>query len=76
MTESNGTQRVYALRQGVRVFRSGEELRFRKGVWSFNEAIVRLTGQSQPVVAFFNAVYEALVNGQPADAASQILAPE
>lgn len=60
--------RVYALREGVRVFRTGEELRFRKGVWSYNEAAVRLAGQSEGAVSFFGAVYEALARGNQADA--------
>ncbi|HYY95080.1 MAG TPA: hypothetical protein VE713_11225 [Pyrinomonadaceae bacterium] len=58
---------VYALREGVRVFRSGEEVRFRKGVWSYSEAAVRLAGQGERAAAFFGAVYEALVRGGEAD---------
>lgn len=68
MTPSNRSARVYALNEGVRVFRSGDEIRFRKGVWSFNEAIVRLTGQGESVVRFFGAVYEELARGREADA--------
>jgi hypothetical protein len=68
VTSSKETARIYALNEGVRVFRSGDEIRFRKGVWSFNEAIVRLTGQEERVVRFFDAVYEALVQGRSADA--------
>jgi thiazole/oxazole-forming peptide maturase SagC family component len=60
--------RVYALREGVRVFRSGEEVRFRKGVWSYSEAAVRLSGQGERAAGFFGAVYEALVRGGEADA--------
>lgn len=60
--------RVYALREGVRVFRTGEELRFRKGVWSYNEAAVRLAGQDERATRFFVRVYDALVRGQEADA--------
>ncbi|HYN88576.1 MAG TPA: hypothetical protein VER55_08595, partial [Ardenticatenaceae bacterium] len=60
--------RVYALREGVRVFRTGEELRFRKGVWSYNEAAVRLGGQDDRATRFFSAVYEALVRAHEADA--------
>lgn len=60
--------RVYALRDGVRVFRTGEELRFRKGVWSYSEAAVRLGGQDERATRFFSAVYEALVRAHEADA--------
>jgi thiazole/oxazole-forming peptide maturase SagC family component len=59
--------RVYALKEGVRVFRSGEEIRFRKGVWSYTEAVVRLADQEERVVRFFTAVYEALVSAREAD---------
>lgn len=67
MDTPRGT-RVYALREGVRVFRTGEELRFRKGVWSYNEAAVRLAGQDERAARFFGAVYESLVRGGQADA--------
>jgi thiazole/oxazole-forming peptide maturase SagC family component len=60
--------RVYALREGVRVFRTGEELRFRKGVWSYNEAAVRLGGQDERAARFFGAVYDSLVRRHEADA--------
>src|SRR4029079_11810104 len=42
---------------------------FRKGVWNFNEANLRLSGQEPRVVAFFNAVYAGLMNGDAVDAA-------
>jgi thiazole/oxazole-forming peptide maturase SagC family component len=58
---------VYELREGVRVFRSGDEIRFRKGVWNYNEATVRLAGQEEGVVRFFNALYELLVQNHEAD---------
>jgi thiazole/oxazole-forming peptide maturase SagC family component len=61
------TPRVYALKEGVRLFRSGDEIRFRKGVWSYNEATVKLGGQAERTVRFFNAVYEALLQGQNVD---------
>lgn len=57
----------YGLREGVRIFRTGEEIRFRKGVWSYTEATIRLEGQGGEVVLFFNAVYEHLVRGQDVD---------
>jgi thiazole/oxazole-forming peptide maturase SagC family component len=58
---------VYRLADGVRVHRSGDEIRFRKGVWSHQEATVRLIDQPSPVVEFLNAVYEALVRRGDAD---------
>src|SRR4051794_9227864 len=66
-----GTPRAYALGDGVRVFRSGgsgEEVRFRKGVWSYNEATLRLAGQGEKVQRFFGAVFEAFLHGREADA--------
>lgn len=68
MAATEGTPQVYALKEGVRVFSSGEEIRFRKGIWSYNEAVVRLAGQGERVVQFFNTVYETLAQGQDADA--------
>ena len=63
MAANGNAARVYALSDGVRVFRSGDEIRFRKGVWSYTEAAVRLTGQEQRVVQFFGRLYEILVKG-------------
>jgi thiazole/oxazole-forming peptide maturase SagC family component len=68
MVANGETNHVYALKDGVRIFRSGEEIRFRKGVWSYNEAIVRLGGQAEEVAQFFDLVYEALAHGRNADA--------
>ena len=68
MTPTEPSPRQYRLREGVRVFRSGDEIRFRKGVWSYNEATVRLAGQEARVVLFFNTLYEQLVQGGTADA--------
>lgn len=68
MTAEQPAARIYSLRDGVRIFRSGEEIRFRKGVWSYNEATVRLGGQPEPVVAFFGALFEALAGAGEADA--------
>jgi len=68
MPEREGVRHIYALRDGVRVFRNGEELRFRKGVWSYNEAILRLAGLGERAAGFFGSVYEALVQDRSADA--------
>lgn len=70
MTANDQKPPVYGLADGVRVFRSGEEIRFRRGVWSHQEATLRLTGQARPVVNFLNAVYEALAEGNDADPAA------
>jgi thiazole/oxazole-forming peptide maturase SagC family component len=70
VTDSQERAQTYALNEGVRVFRSGDEIRFRKGVWNFNEAVVRLIGQPEPVTRYFGAVYEALAAGGEADAAA------
>jgi thiazole/oxazole-forming peptide maturase SagC family component len=68
VVETKPKPRAFALKEGVRVFRSGEEIRFRKGVWNYNEAIVRLSNQEERVVRFFYAVYEQLLHGRTADA--------
>ncbi|MGZ5442615.1 MAG: hypothetical protein ACXW5U_06190 [Thermoanaerobaculia bacterium] len=60
----------YELGDGVRIFRTGDEIRLRKGVWNHQEATLRLTGQPQPVVAILNAVYDALLGGKPVDLAA------
>jgi thiazole/oxazole-forming peptide maturase SagC family component len=52
----------------VRVFYSGEEIRFRKGVWNFNEAILRLSQQEEKVVRFFSALYEGFLQSRTVDA--------
>jgi thiazole/oxazole-forming peptide maturase SagC family component len=67
VTPTEQSPLLYGLREGVRVFRSGDEIRFRKGVWNYNEATVRLAGQDERVVRFFNALYEQFVKGQEAD---------
>lgn len=58
---------AFALREGVRIFRSDAEIRLRKGVWSYNEAIIRLAGQGEHVARFFDLVYEALSQGRETD---------
>jgi thiazole/oxazole-forming peptide maturase SagC family component len=68
MSESHASPRVYSLNEGVRIFRTGEEIRFRKGIWNFNEAVIRLAGQGERVAGFFGAVYERLCHGREADA--------
>jgi thiazole/oxazole-forming peptide maturase SagC family component len=67
VSSTERSPQLYGLREGVRVFRSGDEIRFRKGVWSYNEATVRLAGQDERVVRFFNALYERFVQNQEAD---------
>lgn len=67
MSPTERSPQLYGLREGVRVFRSGDEIRFRKGVWSYNEAAVRLAGQEERVIRFFNALYERFVQNLEAD---------
>jgi thiazole/oxazole-forming peptide maturase SagC family component len=64
------TSPVYRLADGVRLHRTGDEIRFRKGVWSHNEATLRLIDQPVPVAAFLSAACEALARGGEADLAS------
>jgi thiazole/oxazole-forming peptide maturase SagC family component len=61
------TAPVYRLADGVRVHRGGDEIRFRRGVWSHQEATLRLSGQPAPVVAFLTAACDALANGRELD---------
>ncbi|MGE5341235.1 MAG: hypothetical protein ACM3SY_07110 [Candidatus Omnitrophota bacterium] len=59
---------VYQLKEGVRIFYShADEIRFRKGVWSYNEAIVRLHGQEEKVKRFFVHVIDELIKNGEAD---------
>lgn len=67
MMPAERSPQLYGLNEGVRVFRSGDEIRFRKGIWNYNEATVRLAGQGERVVRFFNALYERLARGYEAD---------
>jgi thiazole/oxazole-forming peptide maturase SagC family component len=67
VTANEPAPRIYALNEGVRVFRSGDEIRFRKGVWNYTEAVLRLAGQGERVRRFFDGVYEVLLQGRDAD---------
>lgn len=60
---------TFGLKEGVRVFRTGGEVRFRKGVWSFNEAVLKLAGQSEPVVRFFEQLADLLLGEGSCDTA-------
>lgn len=60
----------YELGDGVRIFRTGDEIRLRKGVWNHQEATLRLAGQPPPVVAILNAAYETLLGGKAVDLAA------
>jgi thiazole/oxazole-forming peptide maturase SagC family component len=54
-------ENVYLLKEGVRIFyNNDEEIRFRKGVWSYNEAIIKLHGQEEKVKQFFTLVIDEL----------------
>jgi thiazole/oxazole-forming peptide maturase SagC family component len=67
MTLSAPTK-VYRLKEGVRVFSTNnEEIRFRKGVWNFNEAVLRLAGQDESAVRFLRAVAEELIRNGTSD---------
>ncbi|MCW3051455.1 MAG: sagC [Chthonomonadales bacterium] len=67
MTLSGAAPRIYALTEGARVFRNGDEIRFRKGVWSYTEATIRLTGQEEPVKQFFETIYTRFLQYQEVD---------
>jgi thiazole/oxazole-forming peptide maturase SagC family component len=58
---------VYVLNEGVRIFRNGQEIRFRKGIWNYSEAALQLMGQSDVVIRFFDVAYAAFVQGEGVD---------
>jgi thiazole/oxazole-forming peptide maturase SagC family component len=65
---ASAPKRIYRLKDGVRVFNSNEEeIRFRKGVWNFNEAVLRLAGHDERAVRFLRAVAEQLIVRGKAD---------
>lgn len=68
MSEAEGERCIYTLKEGVRIFSGPDEVRFRKGIWSYNEAVLRLDGQDEEIQSFFAAVYEHLKDGGDADA--------
>lgn len=67
MSEAESEKRVYTLKEGVRIFGGPDEIRFRKGIWSYNEAALRLDGQDEEIQKFFAGVFEALRDGGDAD---------
>ncbi|HLP58332.1 MAG TPA: hypothetical protein VK186_05855 [Candidatus Deferrimicrobium sp.] len=68
MAAENELKNVYLLKEGVRIFyNNDEEIRFRKGIWSFNEAILRLHGQEEPVKRFFIRVIDELLKNDRVD---------
>lgn len=61
---------IYSLPDGVRVFRSGDEIRFRRGVWSHTEAIIRLAGQEEELRRLVGSICDALARDRQVDLAS------
>ena len=53
--------------EGLRAYRSGEEIRFRKGVWNHQEAILRLAGLEDRDARVLGAVCDAFLQGREAD---------
>jgi thiazole/oxazole-forming peptide maturase SagC family component len=69
--DNSNSPYVYRLKEGVRIFYSGdEEIRFRKGVWSYNEAVIKLQGQEDKVKQFFTLVVKELNKTDEADVQS------
>lgn len=67
MTPTTQPPGVYLLREGVRIFRTGEEIRFRKGIWNYSEAALQLAGQDEAIVRFFEIAYSAFSLGREVD---------
>ena len=67
MAQVEQPARVYTLSEGVRIFRNGEEIRLRKGIWNYSEAALQLTGQDDTVVRFFEIAYSAFAQDEGID---------
>jgi thiazole/oxazole-forming peptide maturase SagC family component len=69
-SKANGTRKTLLLREDVQIYYNGaDELRFRKGVWNFEEAILTFEGLSKDhkdtLVKMFNLLQEgAAVDGE------------
>ena len=70
MAPEQEERQIYGLKEGVRVFRTGGEVRFRKGVWSFNEAVLKLAGQSDAIVRFFEQLADQFLDDGKCDVAA------
>jgi thiazole/oxazole-forming peptide maturase SagC family component len=64
---SDQPTRTYSLATSVRMFHSGDEIRFRKGIWSYTEAAIQLSALSGPDKDFFVQAYDRLVRGETVD---------
>lgn len=66
--EKKESNYIYLLKEGVRVYHSNdEEIRFRKGVWNYDEAILSLQGQEEKAKKFFTLVVNELIKTEEAD---------
>jgi thiazole/oxazole-forming peptide maturase SagC family component len=61
-TKATAPGRTFVLGESVRVFRGGAgEVRFRKGIWNYTEAVLNFAGQPEDVAAFFAEVADELI---------------
>jgi thiazole/oxazole-forming peptide maturase SagC family component len=67
VTQTDEKLPVYRLAEGLRAYRSGEEIRLRKGVWNHKEAILRLAGLEERDARVLGAVCDAFLQGREAD---------
>ncbi len=62
---------VYFVSEGVRIFYArDQEIRFRKGIWNYQEANLQLQGQPAAVQAFFTQVVSDLMQKDSVDLAA------
>lgn len=57
----------YVLNEGVRIYRTNNEIRVRKGVWSFWEMVINLVGEDMKVKGVINDIFEKLQEGKVID---------
>lgn len=68
-TEKTDDNKIYLLKEDARIYYiDSEEIRFRKGLWNYNEAIIKLHGQDERVKSFFTIVADGLHNSGEIDA--------
>ena len=57
----------YILNEGVRVYKTKNEIRIRKGVWSFWEMVINLSGEDPKVREILDEVFDKLQRGEVVD---------
>jgi len=63
MKENLNKDKKYTLPENVRIYRSEDEIRIRDGVWSFHEAVINLSKESDNVKKAVQELFEKLKDG-------------